>query len=130
MPAIKAVEPRIEVEDVQRSARFYADMLGFNTSVLWPEGSPEFAILHRDGVRLQLVKSSQEDKASSSLWLDVADIGDFLAATRQRARIEWGPEVFFYQRREFAFRDPDDHLIILSEITTDPPTCAAGSASD
>ena len=38
---------------------------------------------------------------------------------------EWGPEVYFYHRREFAFRDPDGHWVILSEVTDDPPTCEA-----
>jgi len=41
-----------------------------------------------------------------------------------RVTVEWGPEVYFYQRREFAFRDPDGHLIIISEETDDPVTAA------
>jgi hypothetical protein len=36
--------------------------------------------------------------------------------------IEWGPEVYFYHRREFAFHDPDGHLIVISEETDDPVT--------
>ena len=36
--------------------------------------------------------------------------------------IEWGPEVYAYHRREFAFRDPDGHLVIVSEETDDPVT--------
>ncbi len=91
MPAIKSIEPRLEVEDVQRSASFYAALLGFKTSVLWPEGSPQFAILHRDGRRLQLTKAVRSEIASGSLWLDVAGISDFLDAIKQRASVEWGP---------------------------------------
>jgi hypothetical protein len=37
--------------------------------------------------------------------------------------IEWGPEVYWYGRREFAFRDPNGYLVIVSEETADPPTC-------
>ena len=37
--------------------------------------------------------------------------------------IEWGPEVYWYGRREFAVRDPDGYLLIFSERTSDPPTC-------
>ena len=37
--------------------------------------------------------------------------------------IEWGPEVYFYGRREFAVRDPDGNLIAFSAETSDPPTC-------
>ena len=42
---------------------------------------------------------------------------------KDKVKVEWGPDVFFYQRREFAFRDPDGHLLIFSEETDDPPTC-------
>jgi len=48
----------------------------------------------------------------------------YLDAPKGRVTIEWGPEVYFYQRREFAFRDPDGHLIIISEETDDPVTAA------
>jgi catechol 2,3-dioxygenase-like lactoylglutathione lyase family enzyme len=119
MPAIKAIEARMNVQDVSRSVRFYEQLLGFKASVVWPEGAPAFAILSRDGLRVQLSKGG----AASSLWLDVVDIETFHSLIKQNVAIEWGPEVFFYQRREFAFNDPDGNLIILSEITTDPPTC-------
>jgi catechol 2,3-dioxygenase-like lactoylglutathione lyase family enzyme len=119
MPAIKAIEARLNVRDVLRSARFYDQWLGFKANVVWPEGAPEFAILSRDGLRVQLTKGG----AAGSLWLDVVDIEAFHSLIEQSVPIEWGPEVFFYQRREFAFKDPDGNLIILSEITTDPPTC-------
>ena len=53
------------------------------------------------------------------------DVSDALACSglKGKVTIEWGPEVYFYQRREFAFRDPDGHLIIISEETDDPVTC-------
>jgi hypothetical protein len=37
--------------------------------------------------------------------------------------VEWGPEVYRYARRELAVRDPNGYLVILSEETSDPPTC-------
>ena len=54
MPSIKAIEARLDVADVARSAGFYAVMLGFDIGTLSPEDSPQFAILSRDGLRLQL----------------------------------------------------------------------------
>lgn len=126
MPSIKAIEVRLDVANVERSADFYADMLGFEVGTLWPGDSPQFAILNRDGLRLQLGR--REDVAAShpacTLWIDVAGIGDLHSAVKEKVNIEWGPEVYFYHRREFAFRDPDGHLVILSEVTDDLPTCA------
>jgi len=129
MSSIKAIEVRLDVEDVPRSAGFYANMLGFEIDTMWPDDAPQFAILRHDGLRLQLGRSASDprsaQRAPCTLWLDVAGIGELYAALQEKVRIEWGPEVYFYHRREFAFRDPDGHWVILSEVTDDPPTCEA-----
>ena len=98
---------------------------------LSPDDSPEFAILSRDGLRLQLSRRAGASvpvlPPACTLWLDVAGVRDLHSALREKVSIEWGPEVYLYRRREFAFRDPDGHLVILSELTDDPPTCEEGS---
>ena len=38
-------------------------------------------------------------------------------------KVEWGPEVYAYGRREFAVRDPTGAMLIFSEETDDPATC-------
>jgi catechol 2,3-dioxygenase-like lactoylglutathione lyase family enzyme len=127
MPTIKAIEARLSVTDVKRSAAFYADVLDFEIGTLWPDDEPQFAILHRDGMRLQLGKrnapAADARSESCTIWLDASDAGDLHSAVKQKVDIEWGPEVYFYHRREFAFRDPDGHMIIVSEVTSDPVTC-------
>ena len=57
-----------------------------------------------------------------TLYFDVHDALAVLEVLKDKVTIEWGPEVYFYQRREFAFRDPDGHLVIISEETDDPVT--------
>jgi catechol 2,3-dioxygenase-like lactoylglutathione lyase family enzyme len=127
MPSIKAIEARIDVANVTRSAAFYADVLGFEVGPLWPDPLPQFAILNRDGLRLQLGRREDTSVRAShpacTLWFDVAGLADLHSTIKEKVNIEWGPEVYFYQRREFAFRDPDGYLVILSEVTDDPPTC-------
>ena len=127
MPRIKSIEVRLDVADVRRSAQFYAAILGFEVGTLWPEESPQFAILRRDGLRLQLGKSESASPAAqlptSTLWLDVEKVEEWHSQIRKDVTIEWGPEVYWYGRREFGFRDPDRHWIVLSEVTSDPPTC-------
>ena len=54
MPTIKAIETRLSVTDVKRSAAFYSDVFGLIVGILWPDDLPQFAILNRDGLRLQL----------------------------------------------------------------------------
>jgi catechol 2,3-dioxygenase-like lactoylglutathione lyase family enzyme len=124
MPRVKAIEARLSVSDVKRSATFFADTLGFAIGTLWPQQQPEFAILNRDGLRLQLGKDSRDGSGpSATLWLDVEELAALHAHVRDHTTIEWGPEVYSYGRREFGFKDPDGNWVILSEVTSDPPTC-------
>jgi catechol 2,3-dioxygenase-like lactoylglutathione lyase family enzyme len=127
MPTVHAIEARLHVADVARSVAFYRSTLGFEIGTLWPEDSPQLAILSRDRVRLQLGSNTgtpgSAQHSGCTLWLDVDELSELYARVRERVGVEWGPDVYFYGRREFAFRDPDGHVIILSEVTHDPPTC-------
>ena len=126
MPRVKAIEARLPVADVGRSATFFMKTLGFHVETLWPRQNPEFAILNRDGLRLQLGRNESADSesiSSATLWLDVEELTTFYASVQHQTDIEWGPEVYSYGRREFGFRDPDGNRVILSEVTNDPPTC-------
>jgi catechol 2,3-dioxygenase-like lactoylglutathione lyase family enzyme len=124
MPRVKSIEARLPVTDVDRSAAFFANSLGFRIDTLWPQRNPEFAILDRDGLRLQLGKVEASGSGSSTtLWLDVEELVDLHSTVQNHASIEWGPEVYSYGRREFGFRDPDGNWVIVSEVTNDPPTC-------
>ena len=123
MPRVKAIEARLPVTDVGRSAAFFANTLGFQLATMWPRPNPEFAILDRDGLRLQLGKAEESGSGSSAtLWLDVEELAALHSTVQTRTSIEWGPEVYSYGRREFGFRDPDGNSVILSEVTSDPPT--------
>lgn len=123
MTSIKAIETRLPVTDVRRSAEFYSSIFGLQLGTLWPEDQPEFAILSGDGRRLQLGTSDSSGVGSCTLCFDVTDAAALHSMIKDKVEIEWGPEVYFYHRREFAFRDPDGHEVIVSEVTSDPVTC-------
>jgi catechol 2,3-dioxygenase-like lactoylglutathione lyase family enzyme len=117
------VAPRLPVADLERTINFYSTLLGFECGALWPENSPRFVIMDRDRINVQF------DQAKPGMVLGNAtisfDVDDALAMKEQldgRLPIEWGPEVYWYGRREFAIRDPDGYLIIISEETGDQPT--------
>ena len=126
MATVFSISPRLHIADYARSVAFYRDVLGFSVDATFPEEHPQFALLSRNGVGLQIggpeAKKTAADAPTVTLYLDVDDAVALHAELKDRVAIEWGPDVFFYQRREFAFRDPDGHLIIVSEETDDPPT--------
>jgi catechol 2,3-dioxygenase-like lactoylglutathione lyase family enzyme len=123
----QAVIPRLPVADLGRTVAFYTRVLGFRVSVLWPENHPTFAILDRDAVSLGFFTPNairgSVTIGTADLYIATEDVPALHAAIKDVVAIEWGPEVYFYGRREFAVRDPDGYLLIFTEPTDDPPTC-------
>ena len=126
MSRFNSLEPRLHIADFDRSVAFYRDVLGFTVLSTFPEDTPSFALLARDGVGLQIggidTAKAPANPPTVTLYFDVDDARSLHAALKDQVTIEWGPDVFFYHRREFALRDPDGHLIIISEETDDPVT--------
>jgi uncharacterized glyoxalase superfamily protein PhnB len=123
---LKTIEARLHVVDLPRTMAFYTGVLDFEVDAVFPDDNPVFAILQRDGVGLQLGgiggTRAAEHPSTCTLWLDVEDVNAWHETLAARGPIEWGPEVYFYGRREFAVRDPEGNLVVLSEETDDPVT--------
>jgi catechol 2,3-dioxygenase-like lactoylglutathione lyase family enzyme len=121
------VIPRLPVASLERTIDFYVGILGFSVSVLYPDDRPTFCILDRDNVSLGFFTSEATGGVatigSADLYLAVDDVLGLHGQLQEQLPIEWGPEVYFYGRREFAIRDPDGYLLIFTEPTDDPPSC-------
>jgi len=126
MPSVKAIEPPLDIANVMHSAAFYADMLGFAIGTLWPDDSPQFAILNRDGQHLQL---SRRERAPQFLYRILTPPSGLMSRESQicippegKGEDRVGTGSVLLPALEFAFKDPDGHLVILPEVTHDPPT--------
>jgi catechol 2,3-dioxygenase-like lactoylglutathione lyase family enzyme len=118
------VAPRLPVRNLARTIEFYTSVLDFETSGAWPADEPAFVILERDGTVLQFCVSEQSDRCGfGAISIDTDDARSVHAALAEKVALEWGPEVYWYGRREFSFRDPDGYAVIISEQTSDPPDC-------
>ena len=125
MARFTLVTPRLPVADIARTMRFYTETLGFEVDLLWPELLPTFLMLQRDDARLQFYTADDDYPGligDATLNLEVSDASGVHEQIRGRVRVEWGPEVFTYGRREFAIKDPDGYLVVITEPTDDPPT--------
>jgi len=119
------VVPRIPVTDLAAVTAYYAKVLGFSVGMLWPEERPAFAIMRRDDATIQFYVEDDAAKCGAvMLNVHVADAMGVHAELRNKVAVEWGPEVYWYGRREFAVRDPEGNLVIITEETSDPATVA------
>ena len=120
------ISPRLPTTDLPRTIAFYEDVLGFRADVLWPEVDPTFCLLRRGQISLAFdrVESSVALPDATGFYIEAADVRAMHQDLRGRVTVEWGPEVYQYGRREFAIRDPNGYMIIFTEHTDDPPTCA------
>lgn len=117
--------PRLPVRDLARTIEFYTSVLDFKIDGSpWPVDEPTFVILGRDGTVLQFFVPEQSDhRGFGAISIDTDDARSVHAALADKITIDWGPEVYWYGRSEFSFRDPDGYAIIISERTDDPPDC-------
>ena len=128
MPRFDSVMPQLPVADMARAVAFYTEKLGFRVDLCWPDDAPKYAILAYDNVRVGLFVPDEHRRVSGfgavELAFDVDDVRGLHERLAQHGVVaEWGPQVYFYGRREFAIRDPDGALLIFGEETSDPPTC-------
>ncbi|MBS0294958.1 MAG: VOC family protein [Proteobacteria bacterium] len=120
------VSPRLPVTDLNRAIAFYTTILGFEAGDPWPEEAPSFVLLQKGPVSIQFYvpnASKPEPAGYGTLSIDVEDAMAVHAAVKDRVKIDWGPETYWYGRREFSFRDPEGYALIISEETDATPDC-------
>lgn len=127
MSRFQQITPRVQVTDLQRTIQFYQKYLGFSVYLAWPEEQPKFCILQRDQISIGFHAPDEHRPARTTggceFSIEVEDVQGLYATLKDKVPIDWGPEVYFYGRREFAILDPDGYMLIFTEPTDDPPTC-------
>ena len=122
-PRLTAAYPQLFTTDMERSARFFREQLGFEVRYLFGD-PPVYAQVMRDGVRLnvRLVAGPVLDR-------EAAERSELLAAYLKTGDVEGlyreyrDGNVDFYRRLEtkpwglkgFIVRDPDGNLLNFSE---------------
>ncbi len=119
--------PNLIVSDVERSVRFYCDVLGFAVGATVPEAAPYvFAIVQSGSVEVFLNAPEPaiaeypafKDRpigGTLTLFIEVVDIAAAHAALKDRLAIVMPLEHKWYGVTEFAFADPDGYLITFAE---------------
>ena len=117
---IQSSAPHFFVHDINRSVRFYVDVLGFDEPQVWGE-PPVFAMPARDGFIVMLNQAKPEyvrpngsmDCWDAYFWCDNVD--EFWNSIRERVDVVHGPEDReLYGMREIGIRDPDGYMLVFA----------------
>jgi catechol 2,3-dioxygenase-like lactoylglutathione lyase family enzyme len=119
MNQFQTVAPVIPVADVEKSIRWYGDVLGFDPTYINGEAPANYAVLRRDEVRVHLLLKSEarpgfDGRIDAQFWVrdvdklhaDIVAKGVPLFEPLQNR--PWG-------HRDFSLFDPDGNKIWLSQ---------------
>jgi catechol 2,3-dioxygenase-like lactoylglutathione lyase family enzyme len=107
--------PILTTEDMDRSVRFYVDVLGFTCGMQ----TPGYSNLYRDAVRIMLGAPNAHGewkgpKFTGQLYigLETAEEVDVLwAKVKDRAEVIYAVDDFDYDMREFGIRDDSGYSL-------------------
>jgi len=127
--SLSKLTPNLIVTNVERSAEFYRDVLGFSVQLTVPEAPPfAFAIVTTGSVEVFL--NSQESATSEypafagrpiggtlTLFIEVVNIAEAYESLKGTVDVVMPFEKKWYGMTEFAFLDPDGYIITYAERT-------------
>jgi lactoylglutathione lyase len=127
MTTFTSVTPNLLVQNIDRSASFYRDVLGFAVKESVPEAAPfVFLWMERDGVSVFLndPKAVEHDLpgaasrpagGTATMYFIVTGVDALHAQVAAHAQVVMPLKTQFYGMREFSVDDPDGHLLTFAE---------------
>ena len=124
---LQKLTPNLIVADVERSVRFYRDVLGFTVERTVPDAAPwVFAWMKRGPVDIFLnaPEAAMEEYppfrdrpigGTLTLFMGVVGVHDAYAELKDRVAMVMPIEKKWYGVTEFAFTDPDGYVVTLAE---------------
>ena len=129
------VTPNLIVSDIDRSLRFYRDVLGFAVVTTVPEAAPfVFVWLQRDGISVFLnaregvgedlpALAARPLGGTNTLFMVLeadsveSGVDALFAEVSAQAAVVMPLKTQFYGMREFGIEDPDGYVILFAQRT-------------
>lgn len=113
------VVPALLVRDLEEALAFW-ERLGFETTGRFPDASPTWAEVTRDGVVFQFHTrpphgTPPEPICSGTFYVHPDDVRALADEWREHVPFAWGPGVMDYGMREFAIQDPSGYYFAFAE---------------
>ena len=125
---LTSVTPSLITNDIDRSTRFYRDLLGFSVVVTVPDAAPfVFVWLQRDDVNVFLndaasarheapdAKALVVGASGVAMFVHSEGVTDLWNEMRERVPVVMPLKDQWYGQREFSIVDPDGYVITFAE---------------
>jgi predicted enzyme related to lactoylglutathione lyase len=104
--------PVLHVADVEATAAYYRDVLGFT----WDFGDGQYSVVWRDNSAIHLTRASQPELAGIHLFQWVRDVDAYYREIQERgADVLEEPTDRPYRIRELKVRDPNGVEIVFGQ---------------
>ena len=125
-----SLSPNLIVADVNRSVKFYKDVLGFTQIASVPEsGTYNWAMVLRGSITImfQTLASIKEDvpllqlsegRSAATFYIKVKGLDELMKSITAKMKLSVDLRTTFYNEREFAVNDPDGNVIMFAEDKT------------
>ena len=104
---VECINPVLRVEDMDRSVRYYVDVLGFENA---PWGSRDFTHVGRDGGGIYLCRGGQ-GRGGAWVWIGVGDVRALHQVYRDRGAIIRQEPTKQPWAVEMQVEDPDGNVL-------------------
>lgn len=136
---ILQIIPELLVEDMQKTLRFYQEILGFKPEIVYPQANPVFVQIRRDNIRIMLYDRSDFENeipklkkvkmgGSVLLYIEAEKIETFYQEIKDRVNIIQPIHKTDYGSLEFTIEDCNGYLIAFSESISEARR--VGSSTD
>lgn len=123
---IKDLIPELLVEDMSKTLKFYHDVLGFESEIVFPEKNPVFAQIEKDNIHIMLydrndfqneIPKLRQMKMGGSilLYFKIEKIKDFYQQIKDRVKIIQPLHKTDYGSLEFTIEDCNGYLLAFSQ---------------
>ena len=117
---LEDIRPVLSVTDMEETVRFYCNVLGFECASRM-EG---WAALRKDQVELMISLPNahepfEKPTLTGSIYFNTADVDALWEQIKDKARIVYPIENFFYGMREFAIRDNNGYILQFGQEIED-----------
>ena len=104
--------PVLHVADVQATATYYRDVLGFQ----WDFGNEDYSVVWRDNSAIHFARGSHEPPSGVHLFQWVQDVDSYYREVADRgATVTNEPTDRPYDIREFSVRDPNGVDLVFGQ---------------